>query len=280
MKNKPMTFLFATAVTLGATALFGTRQQVSASTQAGSYVVKAGDTLSAIAATQQTTVQQLTSVNALKDQNLIVVGQTLQLTSSKSTTASNTTATPNTYTVKSGDTLSAIAASTGVAQTTLISLNHISNANLIYVGEKLQLTALTQTTGTQATTQTSASANATTRTAATVTTTTNTTRTSTTSKNSTASTSATSSAGTYKLTFYDPAVLGSSLGYSGVAANLSVFPRGTKLKITLSDGTTWIRTVNDTGTFAASNPRQLDVAMPSSSIPSAGVLYATVEVIG
>jgi 3D (Asp-Asp-Asp) domain-containing protein len=69
------------------------------------------------------------------------------------------------------------------------------------------------------------------------------------------------------------------MGYSGVAANLSVFPKGTKLKITLSNGTVWYRTVNDTGSFAASNSRQLDVAMPSSQIPSAGILYATVEVI-
>lgn len=86
--------------------------------------------------------------------------------------------------------------------------------------------------------------------------------------------------GTFKLSFYDPAVLGSNMGYGGVAANLSVFPKGTKLKITLSDGTVWIRVVNDTGSFAASNPNQLDVAMPNSQVPSAGILYATVEVIG
>lgn len=86
--------------------------------------------------------------------------------------------------------------------------------------------------------------------------------------------------GTFKLSFYDPAVLGSNMGYSGVAANLSVFPKGTKLKITLSDGTVWIRTVNDTGSFAAGNPNQLDVAMPNSQVPAAGILYATVEVIG
>jgi 3D (Asp-Asp-Asp) domain-containing protein len=85
--------------------------------------------------------------------------------------------------------------------------------------------------------------------------------------------------GTFKLSFYDPAVLGSNLGYGGVAANLSVFPKGTRLKITLSDGTVWYRTVNDTGTFAASNPRQLDVAMPNSQVPAAGILYATVEVL-
>nr|WP_308779488.1 hydrolase [Lacticaseibacillus zhaodongensis] len=85
--------------------------------------------------------------------------------------------------------------------------------------------------------------------------------------------------GTFKLTFYDPAVLGSNMGYSGVAANLSVFPKGTHLKITLSDGTVWYRVVNDTGTFAASNSQQLDVAMPNSQVPSAGVLSATVEVV-
>ncbi|WP_236692257.1 hydrolase [Lactobacillus psittaci] len=85
--------------------------------------------------------------------------------------------------------------------------------------------------------------------------------------------------GTFKLSFYDPAVLGSNMGYGGVAANLSVFPKGTRLKITLSDGTVWYRVVNDTGSFAASNPNQLDVAMPNSQVPAAGILYATVEVI-
>jgi len=70
------------------------------------------------------------------------------------------------------------------------------------------------------------------------------------------------------------------MGYSGVAANLSVFPKGTQLKITLADGTVMYRTVNDTGTFANSNSQQLDVAMPSSSIPSYGVTTASVEVIG
>ncbi|MHC3385362.1 hydrolase [Lacticaseibacillus paracasei] len=96
----------------------------------------------------------------------------------------------------------------------------------------------------------------------------------------TASTETTTNKGTFKLSFYDPSVLGSGLGYGGVAANISVFPKGTRLKITLSDGTVWYRTVNDTGSFAAGNPNQLDVAMPNSQIPSAGVLTATVEVVG
>ncbi|QUH17069.1 hydrolase [Lacticaseibacillus rhamnosus] len=93
-------------------------------------------------------------------------------------------------------------------------------------------------------------------------------------------TQTTTNKGTFKLSFYDPAVLGSNMGYDGVAANLSVFPKGTRLKITLSDGTVWYRTVNDTGSFANGNPNQLDVAMPNSQIPSAGVMTATVEVVG
>ena len=93
-------------------------------------------------------------------------------------------------------------------------------------------------------------------------------------------TASTSNAGAFKISYYDPAVLGSNMGYGGVAANLSVFPKGTQLLITLSNGTTLQRTVNDTGTFAYSNPQQLDVAMPNSAIPATGIDTATVQVIG
>ena len=44
-----------------------------------------------------------------------------------------------TYTVKSGDTLSAIAKKYGTTVSTLCSINNIKNANLIYVGQKLQI---------------------------------------------------------------------------------------------------------------------------------------------
>ncbi|WP_461227153.1 hydrolase [Lacticaseibacillus suihuaensis] len=87
------------------------------------------------------------------------------------------------------------------------------------------------------------------------------------------------SAGTFRVTFYDPAVLGSSMGYGGIAANLSVLPRGTRVKIQMSNGQTLYRTVNDTGGFAAGNPHQIDVAMPNSQIPSAGVLSAVVTIL-
>lgn len=94
----------------------------------------------------------------------------------------------------------------------------------------------------------------------------------------------TTKAGSFKITFYDPAVLGATTmpggTYSGVAASLDVFPKGTQLKITLADGTVMYRTVNDTGTFAYSNPYQLDIAMPNNMVPSYGVTTASVEVVG
>lgn len=86
--------------------------------------------------------------------------------------------------------------------------------------------------------------------------------------------------GTFKISFYDPAVLGSDMGYSGVATNLSVIPRGSQLKITTAQGDVYYRTVNDTGTFAYDNPYQIDMAMPNSMIPSYGITSATVEIIG
>lgn len=89
----------------------------------------------------------------------------------------------------------------------------------------------------------------------------------------------THSVGTFKISFYDPAVLGSNMGYGGVATNLGVIPRGSRLKITTAQGDVWYRTVNDTGTFAASNPYQIDVAMPNNMIPSYGITSATVEIV-
>ena len=169
-----------------------------------------------------------------------------------------------TVTVEAGDTYMSIAGNYGMSVSALEQLNgrEVGGYDLIYPGETVSVNGTAQQTTTAATTDTTAQAIQTTAT---------------TTQTSTAS--ATSAAGTYKISFYDPAVLGSNMGYSGVAANLSVFPKGTRLRITLADGTVLERTVNDTGTFAYSNPQQLDVAMPNSSIPSYGVTSATVEVL-
>ena len=195
--------------------------------------------------------------------------------------------------VEAGDTYKSIAANNGVTIAELEQANgrEIGGFDLIFPGDVVTIPGVTNTQDTQATQQTqtdtqvqetsyqapaqeattqettqtqSASQAQTTQSASQTQTTTSTTGT---------------SQGSFKISFYDPAVLGSNMGYGGVAANLSVFPKGTTLKITLSDGTVLIRTVNDTGTFAYSNPRQLDVAMPNNQIPSYGVTTASVEVL-
>lgn len=181
--------------------------------------------------------------------------------------------------VEAGDTYKSIAANAGVTIAELEQANgrEIGGFDLIFPGETVTLPGVTTpaTTNTTAT-QTQAATEDTSYQApaqqATQATTQSATQTQTTTQTGT-------SQGTFKISFYDPAVLGSNMGYGGVAANLSVFPKGTQLKITLADGTVLYRTVNDTGTFAYSNPQQLDVAMPNAQIPSYGITSATVEVI-
>ena len=240
--------------------------------QAASVTVKSGDTLSAIAQANQTTVEDLVEKNNIANQNLIYPDQQLEVTKDvNASTASVETGTKE-VTLQVGDSLWQLAQEYGVSVQAIAQANQLTSIYaLIHPGQVLTIPA----DGATATPTTSAPAATTDQvqqvapaTAATPTTQTQTT----TNQNG-------QDQGTFKLSFYDPAVLGSNMGYGGVAANLSVFPKGTRLKITLSDGTVWYRTVNDTGTFAYSNPRQLDVAMPNAQIPSAGILYGTVEVL-
>ena len=60
---------------------------------------------------------------------MIYVGQVLKLPSSGNSS--------RTYIVQEGDTLSSIATKFGTTVVNLVSLNNISNANLIYVGQVL-----------------------------------------------------------------------------------------------------------------------------------------------
>lgn len=96
------------------------------------YTVKAGDTLSGIAAKYGTTYQELAAINGITDPNVIRVGQVLKVTDS---------AGGRTYTVQSGDSL------WGIAQTQLgdgeryqeiKTLNGLSD-DTIYPGQVLQL---------------------------------------------------------------------------------------------------------------------------------------------
>ncbi len=149
------------------TATSATTSATNAGTGTGSsntnvyYTVKAGDTLSGIAAKYSTSVNTLASWNSISNVNLIHVGDVLLVqkaaTTTKATTTTSTTSANTYYTVKSGDTLSAIAAKYNTTVGTLTSWNGISNANLILVGQKLlvkKATVTTTTTTAKATTST------------------------------------------------------------------------------------------------------------------------------
>lgn len=135
----------------------------SAATTAGTYTVKAGDTLSAIASRYSTSSSTLASLNSLSNPNLIYVGQVLKVSSNASTSSSTSSSansnvtTAASYTVKAGDTLSAIAAKYGTTYQTLASTNSISNPNDIYVGQVIKVSATATAASSQAASSTSSS---------------------------------------------------------------------------------------------------------------------------
>lgn len=119
----------------------------SSSSSASTYKVKAGDTLSAIAARNGIGLSTLLKANGLSMSSIIYPGQTLKLsgsvakTSSSSSKSATTSAssTSGTYKVKSGDTLSGIAAKHSIGLSTLLKANGLSRSSIIYPGQTLKL---------------------------------------------------------------------------------------------------------------------------------------------
>lgn len=98
------------------------------------YTVKAGDTLSGIAAKYGTTYQELAKYNGIENPNLIYPGQVIRIPNGGSSSSVVT------YTVKSGDTLSGIAARYGTTWQKLYEKNKDvigPNPNLIKPGQVL-----------------------------------------------------------------------------------------------------------------------------------------------
>lgn len=107
------------------------------------YRVKAGDTVSAIAARFGLSTAKVLALNGLGWSSLIFPGQVLTLT--KSTPVSTPTPPPpsapstTTYTIKSGDTISAIAARYGVSTQSVLTANGLGWSSLIFPGQKITI---------------------------------------------------------------------------------------------------------------------------------------------
>lgn len=131
----------------------------SASSSSSTYTVRSGDTLSGIAAKHRVSLSALTGLNGLSASSVIYPGQKLKIrgTAVKTTSPAaknGATGKASSYTVKSGDTLSGIAAKTGVSLATLTSNNGLKSTSIIYPGQKIKLraggTASSQTTSSSA----------------------------------------------------------------------------------------------------------------------------------
>lgn len=110
--------------------ILATTKQNNAQATSSTYVVRAGDSLSAIASRFGTIVSALQSTNNIRNANLIYPGQVLRV--------SGQATSQRTYTVRYGDNLSTIANRLGTTVSALQSANDIKNANLIYAGQTLR----------------------------------------------------------------------------------------------------------------------------------------------
>ncbi|QTC40376.1 LysM peptidoglycan-binding domain-containing protein [Bacillus sp. V3] len=106
----------------------------------GTYKVKSGDTLFAIARKYGTTVSSLKKLNNLKSDR-IYVGQVLKVSGTASNPVNNDSKAPSkttSYKIKKGDTLYSIAKKYKTSVSTLKKLNNLKS-EMIYVGQTLKI---------------------------------------------------------------------------------------------------------------------------------------------
>ena len=105
------------------------------------YVVKKGDTLSAIAKKYGTTVSQLVSLNNIKNPDLIYPNQRIKIYSNSvnSSTSGENSCGKILYKIKYGDTLSKLATKCQSSVSDIVNVNNISNPNLIYAGTVIRI---------------------------------------------------------------------------------------------------------------------------------------------
>lgn len=117
------------------TATTASKTAITVKATSSAYKVKSGDNLSSIATKFGTTWSKLANLNGIKYPYTIYVGETIKVSGTTSTSTSSS----KYYVVKSGDNLSSIAAKYGITWTKLKSLNGLSNANYLYIGQKIKI---------------------------------------------------------------------------------------------------------------------------------------------
>ena len=107
----------------------------------GTYTVRAGDTLAAIAARNGTTVNALVQANGLANPNYIYPGQRLILPGGGSSGGSPASGGGTVHVVQPGETLAAIAYHYGTTAWAIANANGLANPNYIYAGQRLTIPA-------------------------------------------------------------------------------------------------------------------------------------------
>src|SRR5690606_28378198 len=107
------------------------------------YTVAYGDTLYRISVRFGVSGAAIAHANTIQNSNLIFAGQVRRVPGAGGGTTppppSQPGGTPSTYTVVRGDTLGRIAARFGTTVSAIASANGITNINLIFVGQVLQI---------------------------------------------------------------------------------------------------------------------------------------------
>lgn len=141
--GKGIRILLTVAILVGATAVTPTVYA-----DEGVHVVSRGESLGVIARRYSVSTRDLMASNGIGNPDFIYVGQRLRIPGLAAATAETASAAnkplPNGdgyHIVRRGETLSEIAKSNDMALNDLMRLNGLTNANVIWVGQKLRLTA-------------------------------------------------------------------------------------------------------------------------------------------
>jgi len=134
----------AVVLTLGPLSIaFAPNAQAAPAADGGIYVVRAGDTLSNIAARFGVSSSALARVNGIANPNRIFIGQQLVIPGGSASAPqpvpqpAPATSGGGVYIVQAGDTLAKIAARYNTTIAALMRLNGISNPNRIWVGQRI-----------------------------------------------------------------------------------------------------------------------------------------------